>query len=67
MKVSVLYSIARQVEGEYVLVDAVFAHANPDRVWRHVRTSQLPTTTERDGIPYVIHYGVIEDIEVSED
>ena len=67
MKVSVLLSIARQVEGEYVFVRAVKSHASGDKLHRFLRENELPRTAHINGVDCVIEYGIIEDVEVEED
>lgn len=67
MKVSFLLSIARQVEGEYVFVQVVKAGTNPDKLFRYLRQNDLPRTTELQGMPCLIEYGIIEDVEIEED
>lgn len=66
MKVSILVSIARQVEGEYVFVRAVKAGTNPDKLHRFLRETDLPRTTKMGEVECVIEYGVIENIEVED-
>jgi hypothetical protein len=67
MKIAILTSIARQIEGEYVFVRVVKAHTNPDKLWRFLRENDLPRTTSINGVDCVIEYGVIENIEVEDD
>lgn len=57
-------SIARMVEGEYVLVKVEKAHTDADALHRYLRHHDLPRTTNVGGIDCVIEYGVVEDIEV---
>ncbi len=64
MKIAVLMKIARQVEGEYVFLNVIQAHVDPDQLHKYLRKNNLPKTEEIQGIPCVIEYGVIEDIEV---
>lgn len=66
MKVSILVSIARQLEGEYVLVKGEKAHVSADKLFRYLRETDLPRTATVGDMPCVIEYGVIEDIEVDE-
>ena len=64
MKVSFLMRIARQVEGEYVFVDVIKAHTDPDKLFRFLRENQLPQSTKIGEVNCVIEYGVIENVEV---
>jgi hypothetical protein len=66
MKVSVLQSIARQIEGEYIMVKIVKAHVNPEKLYKFLRENELPRTMTQDGVNYYIEYGVLEDIEVEQ-
>lgn len=67
MNISVLVSIARQVDGEYVFVRVVKAHKNPDKLFRFLRENELPQTTKLGDVDCVLEYGVIENVEVEED
>jgi hypothetical protein len=64
MKVAILTKIARQVEGEYVLVKILKCHTDPDKIYRYLRENSLPRTEEIGGVGCVVEYGVIENIEV---
>lgn len=66
MKASILVSLARQVEGEYIFVKVVKAHADPDKLHRFLRQNELPRTTKVGDVDCVIEYGVLEDIEIEE-
>jgi ABC-type polysaccharide/polyol phosphate transport system ATPase subunit len=66
MKVAVLFSIARQVEGEYVFVDVVKACSDADKLRQYLAQNSLERTAVIQGIPCVVEYGVIPDIEVEE-
>lgn len=67
MKFSILVSIARQVEGEYVFVRAIKANHSGDKLHRYLRETDLPRTVNLGGVDCVLEYGVIEDIEVEEE
>lgn len=67
MKIAILQSIARMVEGEFILCRIVKAHSNPEKLYKFLRENELPRTMQQDGVPYVIEYGVIENIEIEED
>lgn len=67
MKASVLVSIARQVEGEYVFVKAIKAHKSGDKLFRYLRENELPRTDKIGGVDVVIEYGVLEDVEIEEE
>lgn len=67
MKVSFLMAIARQVDGEYVFVDVLKSHSNPDKLYRFLRENELPQTNKFGEVECVIEYGVIENVEVEID
>lgn len=64
MKVAILFALARQVEGEYVFVNVVKAHTDPNQLRQYLAESQLPRTNKFGEVDCVIEYGVISDIEV---
>lgn len=64
MKASVLISVARQVEGEYLYVNVIRAHTDPEVLKQHLATTDLPKTGTFGGVDCVIEYGVFKDIEV---
>lgn len=66
MKVAILFSIARQVEGEYVFVNVVKASMDADKLRQYVTQNPLDRTAVIQGIPCVIEYGVVPDIEIEE-
>ena len=66
MKVSVLVSIARQVEGEYCFAQIVKAHVDAEKLREHLRSTDLPKTSTLGGVNCIIEYGVFADIEVEE-
>lgn len=67
MKCSVLVSIARQVEGEYVFVKAVRANQSSEKLFKYLRENQLPRTEKIADAECVIEYGVLEDIEIEDE
>jgi hypothetical protein len=67
MKIAVLLSLARQVEGEFVFADVVKAHENPEKLHRYLRETNLPQTTTIGGVHCTVEYGVIENIIVEQD
>lgn len=67
MKFSILQSIARQVEGEYVFIRVIKAHANPEKLYKYLRETDLPRTGKINDVDCVFEYGVIENIEVEEE
>jgi hypothetical protein len=67
MKASVLVSIARQVEGEYVFVRVIKANKNSEKLFRFLRENELPRTTKLGDVECVLEYGVIEDIDIEEE
>jgi len=64
MKIAVLVSLARQVEGEYVFMNVLRAHTDPDVLKQHLAATDLPKTGTFGGVDCVIEYGVFKDIEV---
>ena len=64
MKIAVLLSLARQVEGEYVFVNVLRAHTDPEVLRDYLAKNELPKTAEPGEVGCVIEYGVITDIEV---
>lgn len=67
MKFSVLVSIARQVEGEYVFVKAIKAEKSSDKLFRYLRENELPAVDKIGAVECVIEYGILEDIEVEDE
>jgi len=66
MKISVLISIARQVEGEYVFIKPLKANINSDKLHRFLRENDLPQAEVVNGVDCVVEYGVLENLEVDE-
>lgn len=66
MKVAVLLSIARQVEGEYVFVRVIKANKNSEPLFKYLRETELPRTAKLGEVDCFLEYGVIEDIDVEE-
>jgi len=64
MKISVLISIARQVEGELIWTQVVKAHVDPNVLKEYLNSSDLPKTTTFAGVECVVEYGVFKDVEV---
>lgn len=64
MKVSLLVSVARQVEGEYVFVNVVKANTDPNKLRQFLSENTLRRTDVIQGIDCVIEYGVVTDVEV---
>lgn len=64
MKVAVLFSLARQVEGEYVFVNVTKAHVDPNTLRGYIAEAQLPRTGKFGDVDCVIEYGVITDVEI---
>lgn len=64
MKIAVLVSLARQVEGEYVFMNVLRAHTDPDVLKQHLAETDLPKTGTFGNVDCVIEYGVFKDIEV---
>lgn len=66
-KVAILMSIARQVEGEYVFVNVVKAHIDPNKLTQYLSENTLPKTSRLGDVDCVLEYGIIQDIEIEED
>jgi len=64
MKVAVLISIARQVEGEFIFANVVKAHIDANMLKEYLNSSDLPKTTTFSGVDCVVEYGVFKDVEV---
>lgn len=64
MKVAILVSIARQVEGEYVFIKVMRANSEPEVLHKYLRENTLPRTENMSGVNCVIEYGVFEDVEI---
>jgi len=67
MKIAVLVSIARQIEGEYVFIRVVKADKNSEKLFKFLRENELPRTTKLGEVECYLEYGVIEDINVEDD
>ena len=67
MKIAVLVSIARQIEGEYVFIRVVKANKNSEKLFKFLRENELPRTTKLGEVECYLEYGVIEDIEIEDD
>lgn len=66
MKIAILMSLARMVEGEYVFARVVKASADADKLHRFLRENTLPRTATLNDVNCVIEYGVIENVEVED-
>jgi hypothetical protein len=66
MKVNVVLKLARQVEGEPVLINAVAAFVDKDKARQFVSTSQFQPTETLDGVDYLVEMGVLYDVEVND-
>lgn len=64
MKAAVLFSIARQVEGEYVFVNVLKAHIDPNQLRGYLAHAQLPRSSKLGEVDCILEYGVIEDVEI---
>lgn len=66
MKASILVSIARQIEGEYVFVRVIKANTNSEKLFRFLRENDLPRTAKLGEVECLLEYGVIEDVEIED-
>lgn len=64
MKASILFSIARQVEGEWILVNVLKANTDPEKLRSYLKGAELPLTGNFNDMDCMIEYGVITDIEI---
>ena len=64
MKIGVLVKIARQVEGEFVFVNILRAHEDPEVIRQYLATNELPRTENVQGVDCVLEYGVFTDVIV---
>ena len=64
MKVAIITAIARQVEGEFVFINVIKAHTDPNVLRQYLNQTDLPRTQKLADVDCVVEYGVIEDIEV---
>ena len=59
MKIAVLVSIARQIEGEYVFIRVVKANKNSEKLFKFLRENELPRTTKLGEVECYLEYGGI--------
>lgn len=64
MKIAIITAVARQVEGEFVFINVIKAHTDPNELRRYLNQNDLPRTSKLNDVDCVVEYGVIEDIEV---
>ena len=64
MKISVLISLARQIEGEYIFCNVIKSHVDPEVLRDHLKNTDLPKTVEMNGVKCIVEYGVFTDVEV---
>ena len=69
MKASFLLAMARQVEGDNMLIDIKYANTDENKVWEWFRKNQqnLPVAQKIGEMDCVITYGVHANIEVDSD
>lgn len=67
MKVAILISLARQVEGEMVYLNVLKCHEKPEKLDDYLRNTELPMTGVFGGVDCVLEYGVFRNIEVETD
>jgi hypothetical protein len=63
-KVIVVTKVARQVEGEYVLVSILGAFRKQENVEPFLRLHKAKSAETIDGIDYVVELGVIQEVEI---
>jgi len=63
-KVTVVTKVARQVEGEYVLVSVLGAFRKPESVPPFLAKHKSQSAEVIDGVSYVVELGVIQDVEI---
>jgi hypothetical protein len=67
LKIAILISLARQVEGEMVYLNVLKCHEKPEKLDDYLRNTELPMTGTFGGVDCVIEYGVFRNIEVETD
>jgi len=63
-KVTVVTKVARQVEGEYILVSILGAFRKQENVNAFLAKQKTQSAETIDGISYVVELGVIQDVEI---
>ncbi len=63
-KINVVFKIARQVEGEYVMIAVIKAFKEKDKLHEFVRTYEFPRAEVINGIGCVCELGIVEDVEI---
>jgi hypothetical protein len=66
-KVTVVTKVARQVEGEYVLVSILGAFRKQESVEPFLRLHKAKSAETIDGIDYVVELGVIQEVEIMDE
>jgi hypothetical protein len=64
MQIAIITGVARQVEGEFVFINVIKAHTDPDVLRQYLNQTDLPRTQRLNDVDCVVEYGVIEGIEV---
>lgn len=65
-KIAILMAIARQVEGEWVQISIIKASKNLVTLKEYLSQNELPRTKTIENVNYVIEYGIIEDVEITQ-
>lgn len=66
MKVHVVTKIARQYEGELILINAIKAFTDKDKAKWWIMSNRMPGTETIEGVQCLVEIGLIEDIEIEE-
>ena len=64
MKVNVLVKIARQVLGDYILIQAEKASTDVNKLQDYMTKNQIPARQEMQRMDCYVEWGVLTDIEV---
>jgi hypothetical protein len=64
MQIAIITGVARQVEGEFVFINVIKAHTDPNVLRQYLNQTDLPRTQRLNDVDCVVEYGVIEGIEV---
>lgn len=64
MKTHIIIKIARQIEGEFIFINALKAFADKDKAKLWMLGNKIAAEETIDGIPCIIEVGLIEDVEI---
>jgi len=64
MKTHIVVKIARQIEGEFVFVNALKGFIDKDKAKLWMLSNRIPPEETIDGVQCIVEVGLIEDIEI---